>query len=236
MKRRGFLVGSGALMLVGCTASEDKATDASVPLDTDPSDPPDTDAGDPPSVIDTDGDTARTGECGVTIDQTPGPFELDIDGPRSDLSGDGPGLPLTVEIQVVDHVSCDVLEGATVDLWHANRDGVYSGFASQDSKGEDFFRGEQVTDAKGTVVFTTRFPGFYPGRTAHLHVRVRAEGYPDRVTQLYFDTATVDAVQKVYGKADTDNDTDGFYTEHHRMAVSEMDEGFAAFGLIGMTL
>ena len=235
MERRRFLASSGALVLVGCAVPTD-GDDAQHGASPDVGSPPDVGPSDPPRVIDTEGDTALTGECGVTIDQTPGPFELDIDGPRSDLSGDGPGLPLTVEIQVVDHMSCDVLEGATVDLWHANRDGVYSGFASQDSKGEDFFRGEQVTDSTGTVVFTTRFPGFYPGRTAHLHVRVRAEGYPDRVTQLYFDAAAVEAAQKVYGKADTVNETDRFYTEHHRMAMSETDEGFAAFGLIGMTL
>jgi len=54
------------------------------------------------------------------------------------------------------------------------------------SEGETFLRGTQFTDADGAVCFTTIYPGWYPGRTPHIHFKVILDD-KDLVTgQLYF--------------------------------------------------
>lgn len=42
-----------------------------------------------------------------------------------------------------------------------------------------FLRGIQMTDAQGAVRFTTVFPGFYQGRTNHIHFKVRVGGHAE---------------------------------------------------------
>ena len=42
-----------------------------------------------------------------------------------------------------------------------------------------FLRGIQITGADGIVTFKTVFPGFYMGRTNHIHFKVRIGGHPD---------------------------------------------------------
>ena len=50
---------------------------------------------------------------------------------------------------------------------------------------DTFLRGTQHADADGMVEFRTIYPGWYPGRTVHIHVIVAAdEGV--RTSQLYF--------------------------------------------------
>jgi protocatechuate 3,4-dioxygenase beta subunit len=45
-----------------------------------------------------------------------------------------------------------------------------------------FLRGIQITDAEGAVNFKTVFPGFYMGRTNHIHFKVRVGGHADGKT------------------------------------------------------
>jgi protocatechuate 3,4-dioxygenase beta subunit len=59
-----------------------------------------------------------------------------------------------------------------------------------------FLRGIQMTDAEGAVRFRTVFPGFYMGRTNHIHFKVRlgghaegkgyAAGHTSHVGQVFF--------------------------------------------------
>src|SRR5262249_51798973 len=63
--------------------------------------------------------------------------------------------------------------GTFVDIWQANSLGVYSDEAVQNTSGEKFLRGLQATDASGNARFVTVYPGWYSGRTPHIHFRVR---------------------------------------------------------------
>ncbi|HXZ52695.1 MAG TPA: hypothetical protein VEH51_11905 [Burkholderiales bacterium] len=66
------------------------------------------------------------------------------------------------------------------DLWHADASGAYDNHGFR-------LRGHQFADAGGRYRFQTIFPGLYPGRTRHLHVKLRAAGARrELVTQLYF--------------------------------------------------
>ena len=60
-----------------------------------------------------------------------------------------------------------------VDVWQANYQGIYSDEAAEGTVGKKFLRGYQVTDENGTVQFTTVYPGWYSGRTVHIHFRIR---------------------------------------------------------------
>jgi protocatechuate 3,4-dioxygenase beta subunit len=81
-----------------------------------------------------------------------------------------------------------------VDVWQCDAGGVYSDDANTGEPGGRFLRGYQIADANGVVQFTTIYPGWYPGRTVHIHYRVRAAGGVDFASQVYFDDAITDEV------------------------------------------
>jgi catechol 1,2-dioxygenase len=114
---------------------------------------------------------------------------------------DEKGTPLVLSGQVRD-LDGTPLGGAEVDIWHADADGYYSGFAPGIPDGN--LRGVVVTDAQGNFEIRTVQPapyqiptdgptgqlieaaGWHPWRPAHLHVMVRAAGHRTITTQLYF--------------------------------------------------
>ncbi|MFN3199474.1 MAG: intradiol ring-cleavage dioxygenase [Bradymonadia bacterium] len=153
--------------------------------------------------------------CVVTPEQIEGPYFLDTGLNRRDITEDRQGVPLTVRFNVVEAPSCRPLEGAIVELWHADAEGAYSGFDEDegnlaDHAGRTFLRGYQRADAQGQVEFTTIYPGWYPGRAPHVHVQVILGDDELAGTQFYFDDAVSERVygQGVYaarGKHDTNN-------------------------------
>jgi protocatechuate 3,4-dioxygenase beta subunit len=131
--------------------------------------------------------------CVLAPEQTEGPYFLDDQKVRRNITEGRPGVALTLRLAVVDASSCRPIRGAAVDVWHCDAAGVYSGV--QGSRGA-FLRGIQRTDAKGTAVFRTIYPGWYPGRTVHVHVKVSLGGNVVHTGQLYFPDAVTDAVYR----------------------------------------
>ena len=113
--------------------------------------------------------TASTKVCILTPEATQGPFYFDPKLVRIDITAS--------------------LKAARVDVWHSDGFGLYSGYARQEtgsSEGETFLRGTQFTDADGAARFNTIYPGWYPGRTPHIHFKVILDD-KDLVTgQLHF--------------------------------------------------
>ncbi|MBA3936561.1 MAG: twin-arginine translocation pathway signal protein [Planctomycetes bacterium] len=146
--------------------------------------------------------------CVVRPEQTEGPFFIDERLERSDIRADpvdgalSPGLPLTLTLLLarVSAAQCLPLAGALVDIWHCDALGRYSDVDDPHAAtiGHRFLRGFQTSDARGTVRFTTIFPGWYRGRTVHIHIKVRTGlGTPARrefTSQLYFADALTDHV------------------------------------------
>ena len=93
--------------------------------------------------------------------------------------------------------NCAPLEAAQVDVWHSDASGRYSDVGSS-TKGQQFLRGYQLTDAAGSARFLTIFPGWYGGRAVHLHFKIRSTRVSaSRYTftsQLYFDGALTERV------------------------------------------
>ncbi len=140
--------------------------------------------------------------CVVRPEQTEGPYFVDEKLNRSDIRVDPsdksirPGVPLRLEFRVsrIAGGACDPLSGAMVDVWHCDAGGAYSGFAQEGTEGETFMRGIQRTDRKGVARFTTVYPGWYSGRTVHIHVQVSAGGNVLHTGQLFFPERLTDAV------------------------------------------
>ncbi len=136
--------------------------------------------------------------CVLTPSTDEGPYFVEERLLRSDIRGDaagGPpeeGVPLILGLRAVDATGdCPPVEGAHVDIWHCNAYGIYSDEPAEKTVGRTFLRGCQLTGIDGAVQFTTIFPGWYPGRAVHVHLKVRIL-HADRVTydfttQLFFD-------------------------------------------------
>src|SRR5690606_5293738 len=141
---------------------------------------------------------------------------------------DGMALDLEIRVSRVAGSGCAPLPGARVELWQCDALGVYSGVQDMnglfDTRGKKFLRGHQLTDAAGSVRFTTLYPGWYTGRAVHLHFSVRVKDPAGRdvlfTSQLYFDdavTATVLATAPYASKGTTGwrrNAADGIYSRN----------------------
>ena len=196
--------------------------------------------------------------CVASPEQTEGPYFVDEHLNRSDIRSDPAdgsvreGLPLTLKL-VISSVAggkCAPLAGATVDLWHCDAAGVYSdandpGF---NTKGKKFLRGYQVTETDGGVRFTTVYPGWYDGRTVHMHFKVRGSAGATRTykftSQLYFDDAFTDRVyaRNPYARRDkrtVRNGRDGIFRDgggRMILPVVESGAGYAANFNVGLVL
>src|SRR5438309_9256987 len=161
--------------------------------------------------------------CTLTPEQIEGPFYLDRARIREDVSEGKPGVPLRLVLHVRDaSASCAPIARAAVDVWQGDALGIYSGYEGvaiaprhvEPVDDKTFLRGTQLTDAAGGVRFRTIYPGWYSGRTPHVHLKLRV-GAKAATTQLYFPDEVTNAV---YARApydrhpnrDTTNATDRF--------------------------
>jgi protocatechuate 3,4-dioxygenase beta subunit len=135
--------------------------------------------------------------CVLAPEQTEGPYFLEGDKLRRDIREGKPGVPLSLRTTVVDVSSCKPITGAAVDIWHCDAGGTYSGFAQEGTDGLTFLRGIQKTDRNGLALFKTVYPGWYPGRTVHIHVRVYIGGGVVHTGQLFFPDTLTDAVYRL---------------------------------------
>ncbi|HEX7310929.1 MAG TPA: intradiol ring-cleavage dioxygenase [Gaiellaceae bacterium] len=136
-------------------------------------------------------------KCVLTPEQTEGPFYIESEKVRRNITDGRRGTPLTLRATVVDASTCKPIKGAAVDIWHCDAGGVYSGFG-QGASSRTFLRGMQRTNASGLALLKTIYPGWYQGRTVHIHVKIHVGGNVVHTGQLYFPDTLTD---KVYRKA-----------------------------------
>ena len=131
--------------------------------------------------------------CVLTPELTEGPYYIAGEKVRRDIREGHPGTLLTLHLRVLNVASCAPIKGAAVDIWHADAAGDYSGFSS-DTSSRTFMRGIQRTDANGLATFLTAYPGWYQGRTVHIHVKVHVGGRVVHTGQLFFPDTLTDVV------------------------------------------
>ncbi|KIM22597.1 hypothetical protein M408DRAFT_282639 [Serendipita vermifera MAFF 305830] len=139
------------------------------------------------------------------------PYYLRDDYVRQDLREDQNGTTLYLDVGVLDITTCQPVTDAFVEIWACNAQGDYSAFinaprgpwpTSPKTTGDNFLRGGYTVDDNGVVELITIYPGFYTGRTIHVHTMVHqnisyhtngtimsASGGLRHIGQLYFDEA-----------------------------------------------
>jgi protocatechuate 3,4-dioxygenase beta subunit len=132
--------------------------------------------------------------CVLTPELTEGPYYVAGEKVRRDITEGKSGAPLTLKLAVVDASTCKPIRNAAVDIWHCDASGNYSAFSTPNQR--TYLRGIQRTDATGVVTFQTIYPGWYAGRTVHIHVKVHVGGDVVHTGQLFFSDTVTDAVYK----------------------------------------
>ena len=148
---------------------------------------------------------------------------------------------------MLDAGSCEPVSNAVVDIWHCDAEGLYSGFEAASTGGggpgggggrsdeETYLRGAQVTNDDGIVEFKTVYPGWYRGRTVHIHAKVHLDRRTVLTTQLFFDervSERVYAAQPYAGDTgrDTFNDSDGIFSDD--LVLTARRDGDGWLGLL----
>lgn len=131
-------------------------------------------------------DFTAAAHCAMLENSIEGPYFTCVSATTGkNLVGRLSGQPVTVALRVLD-VNCNPVPNAVVDVWSCGPDGRYSGYdVSPDirvvpgggsrldpTNAERFARGVLRTDAEGIVEFDTIYPGFYAGRSIHIHFKV----------------------------------------------------------------
>lgn len=254
MDRRALLKAGGLLSLGGvlaaCTGqSRPTAQPSTTTAPAAPTTASTTTAAPTPRAVDL---LDQAGTCTLTPQTIAGPTWFDAAAVRSDIRDGQPGVPLDLAFRVEKAAGCTPIPSAVVDLWQCDALGVYSGFAGakpgqggsvvdRDKYGDKeaaatdtdrWLRGTQVTDASGVVAFSSIYPGWYPTRTAHLHLKVHLDGSTLLTTQLFFDDAVSDAVYAAnapynqHPGRDTRNPRDEFYKSTAQLHLAQSATGW----------
>jgi protocatechuate 3,4-dioxygenase beta subunit len=156
--------------------------------------------------------------CWITPQETEGPYYFDPALIRRDITSGKTGVPLQLAITVIDS-NCRPLPNVLVDAWHADKDGVYSGYVQPggNTVGQTFLRGTQISDANGQVIFDTIYPGWYMGRATHIHFKARITDTTYITSQFAFPEAINAAVYATplytRGANPTSNAADGIFRD-----------------------
>lgn len=143
----------------------------------------------------------------LTPEQEEGPYYVDLEKVRANTVEGQQGVPLDLRIRVIDHAKCVPIVGAACDIWQCNAFGVYSDEQSEQTLGETYLRGVQLTDSEGWAEFKTIYPGHYAGRATHIHVKVHIGGKRTKKTykgghvchtgQMLFNESVTDEVYEL---------------------------------------
>nr|ANO42617.1 dioxygenase [Streptomyces sp. SAT1] len=150
---------------------------------------------------------SASGACmRLTTEQIEGPYYIDHELFRKDVTEDRTGIPLVLVLRAIDGATCKPLRDSAIEIWHCDASGVYSGYTQTGNGGGEgtppgpppsgpptpppggggghqtptddltWLRGIQMTDHQGFVTFRTVFPGWYTGRAVHVHTKVHTGG------------------------------------------------------------
>jgi protocatechuate 3,4-dioxygenase beta subunit len=277
ISRRNLLKTIGALSVVSINSGcGDKETDTSMSAEPsgEPSGEPSSETGEPTDTTEEGGTTAdgwliggtalmtaaypddsifdNGGNCEINLmtATTKGPCYFQ-DSTGEDISEGFTGLPMQLCLRLIDS-NCNPLADHTIEVWHCDANGVYSGDTSESEDAANFssgfctggdegalrsswYRGQLVTDVNGRVNFKSCFPGWYPGRTIHIHFAVSDANQTSRVVsqfcfpnELAAQVYTTHPTYSPRGDQDTPLERDGVFptnTDVFMMSIRQNEDG-----------
>lgn len=160
-----------------------------------------------------DAEAATT--CLLTPEVTEGPYWVDHNLTRRNITEGKAGLPLVIRFTVLNARRCRPIRNADVEIWHCDAVGNYSAVNGATTR---FLRGHQKSTAAGKAEFLTVFPGWYRGRTPHIHMKVNVGGDTVHTGQVFFNERITAAVYKQApyarrGQYDTPHARDTIYRQ-----------------------
>ena len=134
-----------------------------------------------------------------------GPYYLPSQPVRRDTREDRPGVTLDLALTLINYKTWEPIHDASIHIWDADGLGNYSSFpkstliaSTLETRNEKtYLRGIQFTNRKGKAGFKTIVPGWYPGRTPHIHLDIHGNKTKHSV-QLYFPNSFIDKVSKKF--------------------------------------
>jgi protocatechuate 3,4-dioxygenase beta subunit len=177
--------------------------------------------GPPLTVIpeETAGPFPGDGTNGVNVLTESGIVRSDIRTSFGDASGTAAGVPINIDLTVLDSATGGALNGAAVYVWHCDQEGRYSMY-TQGAADQNYLRGVQEADSSGRVEFTSIFPAAYSGRWPHIHFEIYASlseatsaGSPITTSQL---ALPQDTCETVYA-------TDGYRASVRNLSQTSLD-------------
>lgn len=160
-----------------------------------------------------DAEAATTTTCLLARETSEGPYWVDGVLSRRDVTEGKAGVPLVLRFTVLNARTCRPIRNADVEIWHCDALGNYS---AVDGARTRFLRGHQRSNALGKAEFLTIFPGWYPGRTPHIHLKVSVGGNEVHTGQVFCNEKVTTVVYKQApyrsrGRYDTSHAADGIY-------------------------
>lgn len=152
--------------------------------------------------------------CVLAPEVTQGPYFVDGEYVRSNITEDQEGVYTYVDVELIDVSTCEPVSDIYIDFWHCNATGVYAGVVASGNGNSDdatnvnktFLRGIQATNDEGYAQFETVFPGHYTSRANHIHIIAHGNG-------TLFDNGTF--------KADSDHHVGQFFFDQDLISVVE---------------
>ena len=167
-------------------------------------------------ALDVLGDEAEAAAtCLLTPESADGPYRVEHSLTRRDVRAGKPGLPLVLRFTILNARTCRAIDKADVEIWHCDALGNYS---AVDGARSQFLRDHQRSNALGKAEFLTIFPGWYPGRTPHIHMKVHVGGDEVHTGQIFFnETITAQVYRQApyasRGRYDTPHSRDGIFEQ-----------------------
>ncbi|EAU89986.1 hypothetical protein CC1G_05902 [Coprinopsis cinerea okayama7 len=123
--------------------------------------------------------------CVLHPETIEGPYYIRNEFVRSDVREDQPGVTLVLDVGVIDSRTCQPYPNAFVEIWAANATGAYGGYTGPWGlptriKEDTWLRGGLFTNKNGMVELVTIYPGYYSGRTTHIHTMVHGGNWQTR--------------------------------------------------------
>ena len=153
--------------------------------------------------------------CLLTPETTEGPYWIEERFTRRNVTEGKAGVPLVIRFTVLNAKTCRPIRNADVEIWHCDASGRYSGVNGASTH---FLRGHQRSGRTGKAEFLTIFPGWYPGRAPHIHMKVSVVRNEVHTGQVFLPEAITREVyrQAPYarrGQYDTPHAADGIFAQ-----------------------